>query len=139
MPAVTPRIVVRLLVTVLLIAVFRLGQYVPLPYTDASAVTPDSGPGFMLLELVSGGAVGRLSLFALGVYPQFIALGVLARAYRRSPRLQMEAAGGPLARRRLMLRVLVLSVVTAAVLGAAVAAAGASGYFGDGAFSATGL
>ncbi|GIG67379.1 preprotein translocase subunit SecY [Phytomonospora endophytica] len=138
MPAVPSRIVRRVLVTLFLIAVFRLGQYIPLPYTDADAVTDDPGPARALLELVSGGAVGRLSVFALGIYPFFFAISAMTVVVGASPRLTALAAEGKAGMRRLLFYRRVLAVAIGAALGAAMVAAGEAGYFGDGAFVATG-
>lgn len=133
MPAVSPRIVRRVLVTLLLIAVLRLGQYVPLPYVDGSALAADPGPAYAFLDLVSGGGFGRLSVFALGIYPYFFAGSVMSVIVGASPRLKALVAEGSAGTRRLLLHRRILAVGIGAALGAAMAAAGAAGYFGDGA------
>lgn len=138
MPVVTPRIVRRVLVTAVLIAVFRLGQYVPLPYVDTGALTPHPGPTYAFLDLVSGGGVGRLSVFALGVYPFFVAISAMNLVVGASPRLTALAAAGKAGMRRLLFYRRILAVAIGAALGAAMVAAGAAGYFGTGAFTATG-
>ena len=139
MPAVTPRIVRRVLVTASLVAVFRLGQYVPLPYVDTDVLAPDPGPAYAFLDLVSGGGVGRLSVFALGVYPYFVAISVMGVVVGASPRLTSLAAAGRAGMRRLLFYRRILAVGIGAALGVLVAAAGAAGYFGSGAFVSTGV
>jgi preprotein translocase subunit SecY len=64
----------RLLFSLGMIAVYRLGVYITVPGTDRMAMKQylgqDNGGGFLnLLNLFSGGALERVSIFALGVTP----------------------------------------------------------------------
>lgn len=65
----------RLLFTLGMIAIYRLGVYITVPGTDRMAMKQylgqDSGSGgfLNLLNLFSGGALERVSIFALGVTP----------------------------------------------------------------------
>ena len=64
----------RLLFSLGMIAIYRLGVYITVPGTDRMAMKQylgqDSGGGFLnLLNLFSGGALERVSIFALGVTP----------------------------------------------------------------------
>ncbi|MEZ4392123.1 MAG: preprotein translocase subunit SecY [Polyangiales bacterium] len=65
----------RLLFTLGMIAIYRLGVYITVPGTDRMAMKQylgqdSGGGGFLnLLNLFSGGALERVSIFALGVTP----------------------------------------------------------------------
>ena len=68
-----PELRSKLLFTLLIIVLYRLGANIPVPYVnpqvfeDASAV---AGAGILYyLNLLSGEALGRATLFALGVSP----------------------------------------------------------------------
>ncbi len=72
----------KLLFTAAMLALYRLGAYIPAPGVDADAVKElssnfagDNILGF--LSLFSGGALERLSLFALGIMPYITASIIL--------------------------------------------------------------
>src|SRR4030067_1171133 len=66
--AVTKR---RLFVTAMLLTVYRIGVYIPTPGIDTQAITAlfasQSGTLFGLIDMFSGGAVSRFSIFTLGI------------------------------------------------------------------------
>ena len=63
----------RLLFTLLILVLFRLGCAVPVPYISAGALSTmfAGGTGDMLeyLNMMSGGSLSECTLFALGVQP----------------------------------------------------------------------
>ena len=63
----------RILFTVLILSVYRLGTYVPLPGIDAQALQSlmeSSQKGLLgMFNIFSGGAVSRMAIFALGIMP----------------------------------------------------------------------
>ncbi len=63
----------RIVYTLLIFAVYRLGTHISVPGIDAQALTSyfnsAGGALFNIYNLFSGGALGRLSVFALGVMP----------------------------------------------------------------------
>jgi preprotein translocase subunit SecY len=63
----------RLLFTLLIFAVYRLGTHIPVPGIDTAALqhyfNSAGGVLFNVYNLFSGGALGRLSIFALGIMP----------------------------------------------------------------------
>ena len=94
----------RIIYTLLLIIVYRLGSFVVLPGIDAGALAAASdfqkatSEGLMgLLNMFSGGAFGNASIFALGVMPYISAsiviqlLGIFVPYFRK---LQMEGESG---------------------------------------------
>lgn len=63
----------KLLFTAGALLVFRIGSYIPLPGVDAAHLAESLGFGagniFGFLDMFSGGALGRFSIFAMGVNP----------------------------------------------------------------------
>jgi preprotein translocase subunit SecY len=102
----TPDLRRKLLFTIFIIAVFRLGSQLPTPGVSEKAVnaclnlTKASGPGAGVLQLVnlfSGGALLRLSIFALGIMPYITAsiiLQLMAVVIPRLETLRQEGQSG---------------------------------------------
>jgi preprotein translocase subunit SecY len=92
----------KLAFTAAMLALYRLGAYIPAPGIDASAVKEISGNfggsgvlGF--LNTFSGGSLSRLSLFALGIMPYITAsiiLQLLTVVVPSLERLQKEGEVG---------------------------------------------
>ncbi len=63
----------RILFTLLMLALYRLGTHIPVPGVDTAALqhyfNAAGGALFNIYNLFSGGALGRLSVFALGIMP----------------------------------------------------------------------
>jgi preprotein translocase subunit SecY len=77
-----PEIRRKLLFTGCILALYRLGAYIPAPGIDASAVEQVedtfSGSGILpFLNLFSGGGLQRLAIFALGIMPYITASIIL--------------------------------------------------------------
>ena len=92
----------RLLFTLLILVLFRLGCALPVPYISAGALTSmfAGGNGDMLeyLNMMSGGALSECTLFALGVQPAInasIIMQLLAVAIPYLENLAKEGEGGP--------------------------------------------
>jgi len=67
----------KILYTALLLVVYRIGCHVPVPGVDAKQLAELLGTGegniFGFLDLFSGGALGRFTIFAMGVNPYITA------------------------------------------------------------------
>ena len=61
----------RIMYTIILVFVYRVGCYIALPGINPSRLTDSNGPGGLLgiLNMFAGGAFSRASIFALGVMP----------------------------------------------------------------------
>ena len=63
----------RILFTVLILSVYRLGTYVPLPGIDPQSLQvlmQSNQRGLLgMFNIFSGGAVSRMAIFALGIMP----------------------------------------------------------------------
>ena len=60
----------KILFTLFIIAVYRFGSHVPVPVVDISALQQQTQGGFLaFINLFSGGALTRFSVFSLGIMP----------------------------------------------------------------------
>ena len=89
----------RVLFTAAILAVYRLGSWIPAPGVDQQALQSlFSGGGILtLLNLFSGSALSRFSLFALGIMPYVTAsiiLQLLTVVIPTLERLQKEGEAG---------------------------------------------
>jgi preprotein translocase subunit SecY len=89
----TPDLRKKLLFTLGIIAIFRLGSVVPIPGVDYTAVqncisNASTNPLFGLVNLFSGGALLHLSVFALGIMPYITASIIIQLLTVVIPRLE---------------------------------------------------
>ncbi|WP_084264977.1 preprotein translocase subunit SecY [Actinomadura macra] len=90
----TPDLRKKLLFTLFIVVVFRVGQNLPAPNVNVRAVKEASDAAkegnelYGLLDLFSGGALLKLSVFALGVYPYITASIILQLLTVVIPRLE---------------------------------------------------
>jgi preprotein translocase subunit SecY len=65
----------KILFTLFVIAIYRLGSHLPLPYVDFSVIkllqtaAEEQGGALQFLDLFSGGALTNVAIFALGIMP----------------------------------------------------------------------
>jgi len=91
---------VRIINTLVLILIYRLGSYVVLPGIDSDALQQannDSSGIAGIINLFSGGAFSRASIFALGIMPYIsasIVIQLLGMAIPFFQRLQKEGESG---------------------------------------------
>src|SRR2546422_6995803 len=95
----------RILFTLGLLAVYRLGGHIPPPGVNADKLQQffeqNRGPFLGFVDLFSGGQLRRLTVFALGIMPYItssIILQLLTVVYEPLARLQKE---GELGRRKI--------------------------------------
>ena len=92
----------RLMVTGLLLAIYRIGCYVPTPGIDGQALTEffnriaktQGGTLFGIINMFSGGAMERLTIFALGIMPYISASIILQLLTAVIPALEKLAKEG---------------------------------------------
>lgn len=88
----------KLLYTMGLLVVFRIGSFVPVPGVNAGAMAAqlgiDEGNIFGFLNLFSGGALGRFTVFAMGVSPYITASIIIQLLTVVVPRLEQLAKEG---------------------------------------------
>ena len=96
-----PELQRRILFTVLLLAVYRIGVYIPTPGIDNVALLAyfehAKGSLFGLMDMFAGGAFSNFSIFALGIMPYIsssIILQLLTVAVPHLERLSKEGETG---------------------------------------------
>ena len=96
-----PELKRRVFLTLLLLAVYRIGVHVPTPGIDAAALSAffaqAKGTLFSFIDMFSGGAFERLSVFALGIMPYIsssIILQLLTVVVPHLERLSKEGEAG---------------------------------------------
>ena len=85
----------RFLFTLFMFAIYRLGSHIPLPGIDTAALNDFlqsfQGTLFNLYDIFSGGNLGRMTVFALGVMPYISASIMMQLLTVAVPRLQQLA------------------------------------------------
>jgi preprotein translocase subunit SecY len=91
----------RLLFTAMILALYRLGSWIPAPGVDPDRIQDyldqQSGTILSLLNIFSGGALGQFALFALGIMPYVTAsiiIQLLTVVIPRLEQLQKEGEAG---------------------------------------------
>jgi preprotein translocase subunit SecY len=117
----------RVLFMLGLLAVYRVGSFVPIPYVDPVALQQffsTYGGGVLgFLDLFSGGSLSRLSVFALGIMPYITASIILQLLTVVWPYLEKLSKEGELGRRKITTYTRYLTVVLAAIQSATMAVA----------------
>lgn len=97
----------RIIFTLVLMAVYRLGSWVPTPGINAKVFSQyfnqlgGAGALFGLLNMFSGGSLNRLTVFALGIMPYITAQIILQLLTVVSPTLEKLQKEGELGRRKI--------------------------------------
>jgi len=100
----------RLLITALLLVIYRFAAHVPVPGINRAAIvevlsgTGAGQPLFNLLDLLSGGTVSNFSVLAMGVYPYITAQIILQLLIPIIPALQRRMEDDPREGRKWMER-----------------------------------
>jgi preprotein translocase subunit SecY len=96
-----PELRKRLLFTFLILALYRLGSWIPAPGVDSSTIKDyfngRGGTILGLLSVFSGGALSRFALFALGIMPYVTAsiiLQLMTVVVPKLEQLQKEGESG---------------------------------------------
>ncbi len=96
----------RILITLGMVAVYRIGAHVPIPGIDGQALEQifKAAQGTLLgfFDMFSGGALRRLSLFALGIMPYIDASIILQLLQVVIPHLEKLAKEGESGRKKLI-------------------------------------
>ena len=100
-----PELQKRILVSLLLLAVYRVGAHVPTPGIDTTALAAffESQRGSLLgfFDLFAGGALSNLSVFALGIMPYISASIILQLLTVAIPHLERLSKEGEAGRRKI--------------------------------------
>ncbi|WP_160678906.1 preprotein translocase subunit SecY [Clostridium sp. C8-1-8] len=98
-----PELRKRLLWTFVLVAIFRIGNHIPVPGIDTSRLDTltQSGSLFGFYDLISGGAFKRFSIFALGVVPYINASIIMSLLNISIPQLEQLSKEGEEGRKKI--------------------------------------
>ena len=95
----------RIWFTIMALLIFRLGTYIPLPGVDAhimAAITAKHAGGILgIFNRFSGGALGRMSIFALGVMPYISSSIIMQLLTVVSPHLEALKKEGESGRKKI--------------------------------------
>ncbi|TET44243.1 preprotein translocase subunit SecY [Candidatus Aerophobetes bacterium] len=112
----------RILFTLAMFLVFRVGSFIPIPGVDVGALarTPIFQTGaFGLMNIFAGGALQRMSIFALGIMPYISASIIMQLLTVAIPRLEQLSRQGEEGRRKITQYARFAALPIAAVQGVA--------------------
>ncbi|GAB7182587.1 preprotein translocase subunit SecY [Kitasatospora sp. Ki12] len=128
----TPDLRKKLLFTLGIMVLFRLGSHIPIPGVSFTAVnecvkeTKNSGL-FGLVNLFSGGALLQLTIFALGIMPYITASIILQLLTVVIPRLEMLKKEGQAGQTKITQYTRYLTIALAVLQGTGIVATASSG------------
>ncbi|MDP3730528.1 MAG: preprotein translocase subunit SecY [Candidatus Omnitrophota bacterium] len=100
----------KIILTLALIAVYRVGTYIPTPGVDGAKLAvffnnlarSQGGALFGIMNMFSGGAISRLTIFALGIMPYISASIILQLLTAVIPALEKLAKEGEAGQKRIV-------------------------------------
>ncbi len=116
----TPEVRKKLLYTLILIVIFRLGCYITVPGVDSFQLAEAfKGQGIAsLIDMISGGAFSRLSIFAMSISPYITASIVIQLLGMVIPALErLTKEGGEEGRNKINRYTKILTIVLALIEG----------------------
>ncbi len=95
----------RIVFTLLALIVYRFGTYIPLPGVNAAVIqefaASNSGGLFGILDMFSGGAISRMTIFALNIMPYISASIIVQLMTSISPHLEALKKEGESGRKKI--------------------------------------
>ena len=93
----------KFLFTLSIIIIFRLGVHIPIPGVDSAKLTSMFGSGNLLnfLDLFTGGALVKFSIFAMGIVPYINASIILQLLTAVVPQLEALSKEGDSGRKQI--------------------------------------
>ena len=140
----TPEIRKRLLYTLLLIVIFRLGCYITVPGIDTIALRDltNSSTGSLsgLIDLISGGAFSRFSIFAMSISPYITASIVIQLLGMVIPSLErLIKEGGEEGKAKINMYTKFLTLILALIEGIGIYMSYSRSYAAYGVFNGSGF
>lgn len=113
-----PELRKKILWTILLVAVFRMGSYIPVPGINSDYLKSLSESGGLLgfYDMISGGAFSRSSILALGVMPYINASIIIQLLTVAIPQLEQLSKEGETGRKKIQNLTRYVSLAIAFVL-----------------------
>ncbi|MDR1333521.1 MAG: preprotein translocase subunit SecY [Holosporales bacterium] len=95
----------RIWFTVIVLIIYRLGTYIPLPNINPAVVAEftksHAGGLFGILDMFSGGAIGRMTVFSLNIMPYISASIIVQLLTSMSPQLEAMKKEGEAGKRKI--------------------------------------
>lgn len=92
----------KILFTFGILAIYRLGANITIPGVDANAILQQVESGLLgMMDLFSGGALGRFAVFSLGIMPYITATIIMQLLQVVIPKLEQLAKEGEVGRRKI--------------------------------------
>ncbi|MCX8501079.1 MAG: preprotein translocase subunit SecY, partial [Alphaproteobacteria bacterium] len=108
----------RLWFTLAALVIYRLGTYIPLPGIDPEVLkeifTRNAGGILGMFDMLAGGALGRMTIFALNIMPYISASIIIQLMSAVSPKLEALKKEGEAGRKVLNQYTRILTVILAA-------------------------
>ncbi|MGG7163046.1 preprotein translocase subunit SecY [Clostridium ihumii] len=114
-----PELRKRMLFTIFIVIVFRMGIYIPVPGVDASKIASltDTGNLLTFYDMLSGGALSQFSIFASGVTPYINASIIIQLLTIAIPQLEQLSKEGQEGRQKIQNYTRLLAVAFAVLQG----------------------
>ena len=111
----------KIIYTLIILILYRIGAHIPVPGVDAAAIqaTLESLPALGMLNLFSGDALARMSVFSLGVMP-YITAGIIMQLLQAAiPSLEALSKEGEAGQRKITqyTRYLTVGIATIEAIG----------------------
>ncbi|MFC5601973.1 preprotein translocase subunit SecY [Sporosarcina koreensis] len=92
----------KIIFTLLVLIVFRLGAFIPVPNVDATALQQSNNQFIGFLNIFGGGALSKFSIFAMGIMP-YITASIIVQLLQMDvvPKFTEWAKQGDVGRRKL--------------------------------------
>ncbi|WP_294357703.1 preprotein translocase subunit SecY [uncultured Clostridium sp.] len=110
----------RIIYTFLILVIYRLGNHIIVPFVDTSDIVKNmSQQGGLLsfVDMMNGGALSKLSVFALGVMPYIEASIIMQLLTVAIPRLESISKEGEEGRKKINKYTRYLSIVFSIIMG----------------------
>lgn len=111
----------KIIFTLLMLLIYRIGNFIPLPFVNKEALQAffQNGDASLLgfLDMMAGGALSRLSIFATSIYPYINASIIIQLLTIAIPRLEEIAKEGETGRKKIGKYTRYLTVFLALVQG----------------------
>ncbi len=113
----------RILFVIVALVIYRIGTYVPLPGVNTSVMNIDKNGGSLIamFNMFSGGALGRMTIFALNVFPYITASIIMQLMTMVSKNMESMKKEGESGRRIINQYTRYLTILIAGVQGMAFA------------------
>ena len=105
----------RIILTLSLILVYRIGSFIVLPGVDPNGIGKDAEGIFNLIDIFAGGAFSRASIMALGIMPYISASIIMQLAGIAIPAIQKMQSEGESGRKKINQYTRILTIAICAL------------------------